>query len=358
MSNKKNIIKNLSEIKDTWQKEGKDLTKNFISLKNFLNNIHKKNPNISLNKNLNPGELPYNTSLFHFFIYYTYNPKHPFVLSKNDTLIFGSFYKRNYDRIEISFPLFRNVKSAIKDFNNLIKDPNFSSILEKNKIKKILLRDIDDNFVNFLRKNKGEYNFKIDSLKEINYSVYNLEKTLNLDGKNFSNLKWHLNRFNKNKHRIELVDLSDNIKEIIHLIGKWKRISIKDRDFSYINLKSDKLGARFFGNIKHDKKFLENSDVIFRVLKIDGRVSSFNLGFPLGIFEKQNVFAHSIGIADISVPHLSEYAQYDFWQLVKNKGYNFVNDGPSWKNSLEIYKDKFRPIYKKRYYWADINICH
>ena len=101
---------------------------------------------------------------------------------------------------------------------------------------------------------------------------------------------------------------------------------------------------------------ISSKDVLSRVLKIDGKIASFNLGYPLGLNEKTNVFAHAIGIADITIQRLAEYAAIDFWKIVKNQGYKYINDGPTWRKGLVDFKKKFGAINRKRYYWATISI--
>lgn len=355
------IHKKLSKIKNLWYpKPNQNKVQAFNSANCFLTKIKKEKPDLSINPKLKPYQITYNTSLMHFFLYYTYKPKQPFIISRKNTIIFGAFKGRNHNKIEISFPVTPNAKSALKKLNKILLNTYFKSIIKENNIKTILLRDIDNNYVNLLRNNKKQHKFQLESLSELKYSTYKIDKTLNLNGNEYSNLRWHLNSFKKDKHNIKAVPLNQNVKPVIHLIGQWRGRSAKHRDFSYINVKSDKLGARLLAKKQH---FLQDRNhnvepriVISRVLMVDDIVSAFNLGFPLGIYDKQPVFAHAIGIADISIPHLSEYAQYDFWKQIQKAGYHFVNDGPTWRESLEIYKDKFRPIKKKRYYWANLSI--
>ncbi len=363
MYNKKIVEKNikeiLSKIPNIWHFDKKSNIQNYLdSIFSFLEKVKKNNPEISFSPNLKPEQIPYNSSIFHFLLYYTYSPKYPFIISRKNTLIFGAFTGRKFNKIEISFPLTKNASNSLKNLNWFLSFKPFNSILEKNKIEKILIRDIDDEFVNLL-KNDGMYKLNLESLKELNYAIYNLDKTLKLKGKEYSNLRWHLNKFEKKGFNIEVIPLSDCVKPVIHLIGKWRKKAIENRGFSYVNVRSDKLGARLFKNIRGCDDFKEivgTENILSRVLKINGKISAFNLGFPLGIFEKQDVFSHSIGISDTSIPHLAEYAQYNFWKEIKDKGYSLVNDGPTWKDDLEIYKNKFRPIGKKRYYWADVTV--
>jgi len=239
----------------------------------------------------------------------------------------------------------------------LISNNFFKTILDENNVKEVIIRDVDDGFVKFLKKKNQKSFFVLKSLKELNYAVYDLKKTLLLSGQEYSNLRWHLNCFEKQNHKVEIVDLSDCAKSVVHLVGKWRSDAIKNRDFSFIDVRSDKMGANFFGNTKSNIEYngiIGIGDVISRVLKVDGKIAAFNLGFPLGVFKKQNVFAHAIGLSDVSISHLAEYAQYDFWKYINKTGFNYVNDGPTWRTNLKTYKDKFRPMNKKRYYWTTI----
>lgn len=349
----KEITDFLSKNSNCWFLK-KDLKKNssYNSLINFLDSLEKDTIK------LKPEEVSYNRSINHFLLYYSYYPKFPFIFSKNNSLFFSSFTNRNFDKIELSIPLFEEASDSLEDLFKFLRNKDFSNILKKQNIKEIILRDIDDDFINALKEKKI---FEINSLKEINYSVYNVNETIELKGSDFSNLRWHLNSFRKEKHKIEKIPLKKSITPVIHLIGKWRKNAINKRDFSYINMKSDKLGARFFG--KYDKKSYEKnnkivdfSDVVSSVLKVDGKIASFNLGFPLGIYKKQTVFAHAIGICDLSIPHLAEFSQHLFWKKIQKLGYKYVNDGPTWKKDLMIYKDKFKPINKKRFYWATLKI--
>ena len=358
---KQHIHEGLSQISDTWQLEEKyvDL-QSFSSLCYYLVKLKQKNPVLSFISKPEPLQIPYNVSLFHFFIYYTYYPKYPFVTYVEDTLIFGAFTGRHYNKIDFSFPIFSNATTALNHLNHLLSIPVFNSLLKDNNVRRILIRDVSDNFVNSLRDDDKKYKFKLESLRELNYATYDVNRTLDSTGIKFSSLRWHLNSFKKANHKIEVVSLNDSVKAVSHLIGQWRRKALKDRGFSYVNVRSDMLSVKLFGNTKKNIDIQDKCEivcpesVISRVLKIDGVIAAFNLGYPLGIFKKQDVFAHAIGISDISIPHLAEYAQYDFWKQIHKAGFSYINDGPTWRDDLEIYKDKFRPIEKKRYYWATL----
>jgi len=337
-------------------------SKDFSYVNPIFEFLLKNEKNILLNPKLKPEDITYNNSIFHFLLYYTYYPKDPFIFLTNENLIFGAFKDRKYKQIEFSFLLTKNISRGLNQLNTLLSTPEFNSVVKKYNTKQILIRDIDDSFVNKLKKSNNGYLFRLESLKELNYAIYDTNNTLDLDGGEFSNLRWHLNNFKKNDFKVEEVPLADAIKPVIHLIGKWRKKASENRGFSYINVRSDKLGARLFGDI--EKYFVSEDlnglvgpeNILSKVLKVNGEVAAFNLGFPLGIYKKQKVFAHAIGISDLSISHLAEYAQYDFWKQVKKKGYNYINDGPTWKKDLKTYKNKFRPTQKKRYYWATLSL--
>jgi len=360
MSDKEDINKMLSKIPKLWHIKNKSNDFSYIdSLFSYLSEIKK---DISESSNIDTKTTPYNYSFFHYISYYTYYPKEPFINYKKNSLMFGAFTDQKFKQVEFSFPLFQDPSSALNHLDRILSNKEFSSILKKYKTKNILLRDIDDEFVNLLRNNEDNYNFSLKSLKELNYNIYDLKKTLDLNGEEFSNLRWHLNKFKNSNYRVEEIKLSDAIKPVIHLIGKWRKKATRDRGFSYVNVRSDKLAARLFSNIEkyfalqNINSLVDPKNILSKVLKINGEVAAFNLGFPLGLFNKQKIFAHAVGISDISISHLAEYAQYDFWKKVKEKGYKYINDGPTWKNDLETYKNKFRPIKKERYYWASISL--
>lgn len=295
----------------------------------------------------------------HFILYYAYYPKIPFVFNTSESILFGSFYGKNYRHVELSFPFENDPESSIDTLHFLLTDSSFASLIKDTQVTHLLLRDLNENMVHILRTSKDAFQFQLLSLRELCYKIYNVRKTLDKKGKDFANLRWHLNKFQKDNHTVESVPITEALKPVIHLIGSWKRTAIQERGFSYINVRSDKQAARLFNDIpeRHsDTRLTGNSprvnDCILRVLKVDGQIRSFNFGYPLGIYEKKDVFAHAVGITDLSIPHLAEFAQYDFWKKVHEDGYFDVNDGPSWKQSLERYKQKFRPIATKRYYYA------
>lgn len=376
MENGLEKIKNaLDSMQDTWHLDNQ--SRDISTLNNFVQLIDKKmekykdlsTEKIDKKNMIVKYEIPYNASPFHFFLYYAYPPNIPFVVFGKECIIFGSFIGRRHNELFLSIPIYKDYNSAILELNNFLS--NSIEILIKNlNIKTVILRDIDEKFAELLKKRENNDNsdkFILKSLKEMKYSIYDIERTLKLHGKTFHNLRWHYNYFKRGNHKIESIPLKEAEKNVIHLIGEWRRIALKQRKFSYANVGSDIFGAKLFGDSKFNreksyhmseisKDKISSNDVLTRVLKIDGKIYSFNLGYPLGLNKKSKVFAHAIGIADITVQGLAEYAAIDFWKYVKKQGYKYINDGPTWRKGLADFKDKFVPIDKKRYYWATLSL--
>lgn len=379
----------LDELPDRWYPEGKRDIAALSDLLGYLEEHRELSTPQSTPRD--PAEVPYHASPFHFFLYYWPKPNFPFVTSMPGSLVFGAFTGRRRNNINLSFPYYRDVDAAIRHLNRSLSYPALISLLEHNRIERILLRDIDDEFANVLRKRKKRSapdRFRLTSLRELNYRVYDPKRTLAAEGRDFKNLRWHLNRFESGGKKVEAVPLSEYVEPVLHLIGQWRRRALKRRGFSYADVRSDKLAARAFGNdpghasrdpppyssarepsgplldgpsvpgktARVVTKAITGRDVISRVLKIGGKVRSFNLGFPLGLRRRSEVFAHSVGIADNTVPHLSEYAQIDFWNTVNKAECPYVNDGPTWRKGLGTYKEKFRPVGMKRRYWATLTV--
>ncbi len=353
------LCSRLKLLPDIWSTDSRLINlETFESLKSFLSSCNKIN--LRDHSKTHPGQTPYQQSIFHFFLYYSYYPKIPFVIKTDHSLILGSFYGRDYDSIELSNPIMSNALTALNDIEYILYHHDLGSFLQEEKITQVLLRDSSEEMVQHMRSSPNRFSFELSSLRELYYQTYDLNQTIRKRGKKFSNLRWHLNKFQRANHTVEIVDLSENVKPVIHLIGAWKKNAVKKRGFSYVNLRSDKLAARLFDHSTKGSNYssdeLSVSDCLSRVLKVDGRIASFNFGYPLGLIHKEKVFAHAVGISDLSIPHLAEYAQYDFWNQIKQHGYSFVNDGPSWRNSLELYKQKFRPVAKNRYYYATLKL--
>ncbi len=357
------ISKKLGNISDIWQKnEDLSIIETISSLEQYFQKLAINNSIIK--SQLNEEFKRYQASLYHFMLYYLPKPNHSFIINIKKSLFFAAFIGNNYKSLQISCPIYFSEESMLDDLNKLLNIKELKFILKEIDINSILLRDVNSKIVNILRKINKKHCFNLNQLKEIPYANYDLKKTLQMKGSQFSNLRWHLNKFNSKNYKIELVQHTHIEKKINHLIGKWRRHAIREREFSFSDVRSDKFGAKLVSaminmnnNDSHDDfVFLNPDKCFFRVLKINNIVSSFHMGFPLGFFKKSTIFAHSIGISDLSIPHLAEYAQIDFWKYIYHYGFRYVNDGPSWKRSLEIYKNKFRPTHIQKYYWATLSL--
>jgi len=343
------IRNTLNSIEGTWHFWDYPVEMN--DLQKFPRSFHEKLNKCSIitenGTDDHPADVPYNASPYHFLLYYAPAPNFPFVLYHRDAVLFGSFTGRRLDNLRISFPFFRSIDAARERLNLLLSAPGFLKLLNELNVRQILLRDIGEGFANTITtKNTEEDVFSVSSVKEIHYNIYDIERAVESRGNSFANLRWHLNRFERDGHRVEPVPLTEVRSRVVHLIGDWRRKALKDRKFSYVDVASDKFGANF----------PDDPEILSRVLKVDGKIAAFNMGYPIGVFRQKNVFAHAIGICDLSIPDLAEFAQVDFWQEVADRGYRYVNDGPSWRKGLEAYKKKFRPISSKRYYWASLEV--
>ena len=298
-----------------------------------------------------PAHLPYNAGPCHFLLYYAPPPNVPFIIFGQRAVLFASFTGKRHDGLMISSPFPVEGTAYLADIRTLLSHPTMHDLLADAEIGGFLLRDADEGTVRELRtgaaKELGADVFRLRSLREIRYSVYDVGRALDMSGGAYGNLRWHINRFRSSGHHVESRSLGDVSEPVVHLIGQWRTMAIHERKFSYADVRSDRFGARHMGGIP---------EVLSRVLVVDRKAAAVNMGYPLGFSDAPSVFAHAVGICDLTIPHLSEYAQIDFWKRVKDAGYDFINDGPSWRRGLEVYKKKYRPVLTKRYYWARLDI--
>jgi hypothetical protein len=358
----------ISDVLSQLEKNSADIQivhtlKSFQDLLNATERITRPSTKSDYSKEMQPWDVPYANSLSHFFLYYMHPPNYPFILRIHNVLWFAAFTGNHYNNLMISSPINTTSSELMRTLHLLLNDSLFLSLLKKIPVKTILLRSIDNKMINLLRKETSVGSYHLRNIKQIHYNTYDIKKTLSLQGASFANLRWHLNMFKKASHTIKVVPIHEVEKPVLHLIGKWRKDAILKRGFSFVDTQSDKQGINLAiqktsltTTHKKSNNLISADTVISRVLQVDGTIASFNLGYPLGIFQSQPVFAHAIGIADISIPHLAEYAQIDFWSQVEQQGYHYINDGPSWRNSLEVFKNKFRPITKKDYYWATLTM--
>lgn len=345
-----------------WNHKCSNTTETIQSLTTFFSKINKSNSN--LGKGIMERNNTYQSSLYHFLLYYCSRSQPVFFTVFNRTLFYGMILGKNSCALHLCSPSYASAEHLISDAFHLIENKLISKVINTFRITSITLRDVDDSVVTLLRNNIQKYPIHITSIKRIPYAIYDLQKTLPLKGKEFSNIRWHLNKFNRANHTIKIRSAKNIEKPLLHLIGKWRRQAIHKRGFSFADVTSDKYGAHLLESISNasldvrndDCRFINHNNLFYRILEIDNQISSFHLGYQLGFLRHSDMCAHAIGITDLSIPHLAEYAQIDFWTYMANKGIRYVNDGPSWRKSLEIFKQKFRPIEKQNSYWINISL--
>ncbi len=346
----------LSKAKDFWfLKRSKPELSDLRDQYRFIGNIR--------GRRIKPSREipPYNYSILHFYLYYCAPPDIPFISVRNSTVFMGSFRGRHYDQLHLSMPEFESFNTALQDLKGFLSEDIFMEIFRNLKNRTILLRDIPGTAGILLHKRAEEKNngrFQLSKLKELNYNLYNLKKSMENRGREFSNLRWHLNSFKKEGHRVEAVPIHQYREEVEHLIGQWRSERLSSTNQSFFDIRSDKMAVALAHDLDGEDNVQDFHTPISRVLKVDGKVAAFNFGYPLGLFSESNVFAHAVGIADVKIPHLSEYAQMDFWKEVHDKGYLLINDGPTWRTELHRYKNKFRPEERMRFYWARMKILN
>jgi len=353
------LIKNSDMI--WWRQDHLSISQNIKSLLSFLKTLFQKNQ--SLKTMLIFKDFTYSSSIIHYLLYYCSLPYPTFLAAIDTTLFFGVIIGKKSKAIHLHCQSNQSPRDQFLNIKNLLQTDLFSRIVKSNHISTLVLRDVNDQIVNYMR-NKQETPFQFVSLKQIPFAMYDLKETLSMKGSRFSNIRWHLNKFEQANHTISIKSGKHMEKPLLHLIGKWRRHAIHQRCFSFADVHSDIFGAKIidcienksFDNFKKDIIALKLDNIFYRILEIDNQVVSFHLGYRLGFFKDSDVCAHAIGITDLSIPHLSEYAQIDFWRYIEGEKIRYVNDGPSWRKSLEVFKDKFRPIKKQNYFWMTLSL--
>ena len=83
----KEIIKKLDDNHKIWYlKEKPEKNSSYQSLFDFLFKNKKKFTEILENEKIKPKDLAYNRSISHLLLYYSYNPKFPFVIIIDNTI--------------------------------------------------------------------------------------------------------------------------------------------------------------------------------------------------------------------------------------------------------------------------------
>jgi hypothetical protein len=171
--------------------------------------------------------------------------------------------------------------------------------------------------------------------KQFRYLIYNVESISDLSGGSWKNVRQKLTKFKREHGKVRIDMLSKaNREKVVHFISSWRREALNERGFSYAQVEKAKFAARYYS----DK--MDTSQIWAYVYYIEGRVSGFQLLYRLG----PNAAANPIGLADISIDGMAEYSQVHAWTEAAGHGLIYINDGPSWRRSLEQFKSKFNPI--------------
>ncbi|MFW9874769.1 MAG: phosphatidylglycerol lysyltransferase domain-containing protein [Candidatus Thorarchaeota archaeon] len=214
----------------------------------------------------------------------------------------------------------------------LDKLPDVIAVLNSNSTEHIQIVCLNNEDLKVLKKNKR---LEIKSIKEFNYFIYDLDTMNDLRGVKWKNVRQKISTFRKNHPKLKIEHLSkNNYEDVIHFIGAWRRTLLSKRGLSYSNLEKNKFAAKYYSD-KNDFKNIWST-----VYRLSKRVVAFQLLYRLG----PNSAAHAIGLADTSIPGLSETTQINIWEQLQDQRIRYINDGPSWRVGLDRYKRKFNPI--------------
>ncbi len=208
---------------------------------------------------------------------------------------------------------------------------------EKGKIKK------------FIAEFETEKKKEVASMAGDNYTVHNPNCVLywpvyhmptwtghELKGGQWKKLRNLLNRITKN-HRIKIVDAVDAEKEELKdVVSKWAKLR---------NQTGFSVNRKYSNRTDYDY-YLKMVDLGFtgctfaKAVKVDGKAASLTVGWEIP--NRKGEYYSGIGVYDLSIPHLGEYANWSDLAMLKGAGYSEVNFGGSPKSLLQ-FKMKFKP---------------
>ena len=177
----------------------------------------------------------------------------------------------------------------------------------------------------------------IDSGKkrQFRYLIFDCFELLELYGQRWKNVRQKITRFEKEHRNVRIEHLSErNSERVVHFISEWRRCALHERGHSYAQVGKSKFAARYYAGMVDEK------NIWAYVYFVGGKVSAFQLLYRVG----SNAAANPIGMSDISMDGLAEYSQVHAWQQAAEAGIRYINDGPSWRRSLEDFKRKFNPV--------------
>lgn len=171
--------------------------------------------------------------------------------------------------------------------------------------------------------------------KQFRYLVYETAGLADLKGQHWKSVRQKITKFKREHGQVRIEKLNEsNSTKVVHLIADWRRSALHERGHSYTQIDKAKFAARYYAD-KIDGKNLWGN-----VYFIEGRAAAFQFLYRVGA----NAAANPIGITDISIDGLAEYSQVHSWREAAESGIKYINDGPSWRKSLEQFKRKFNPV--------------
>ncbi len=201
----------------------------------------------------------------------------------------------------------------------------------------------------FIAEFETENRKKVASMAGSKYEVHNPNCVLywpvyhmptwmghDLKGGQWKKLRNLINRITKN-HRVEMVDAEEVGKdELKAVVSKWAKI--RNQTGFAVNRK--------YSNRTDCDHYLRLIDLEFtgctfaKAIKVDGKAASLAVGWEIP--NKEQAYYSGIGVYDLSIPNLGEYANWSDLAMLKGAGYSEVNFGGSPKSLLQ-FKMKFKP---------------
>jgi len=121
-----------------------------------------------------------------------------------------------------------------------------------------------------------------------------------------------------------------NRKESLHFLGQMKRELLKRYSRVYFI---------------PSKRFMDMPVGIGEWHSFTTRINGNLVGWH-GVYVSEEMVCHFMGLQE-RITGLSEYMQYNVWKIMLEKGYNILSDGETFGNTLQKFKEKFKPYRKE-----------
>ena len=179
------------------------------------------------------------------------------------------------------------------------------------------------------------YTFKLDCWDYI----YDKKEQLALCGKKFSEIRNHINNFQKNNNYTVSSYSSEDYEECDRLFNGWK----------------DKKQGNGTVMDEHIAQMFQNlclfPDMFGIVVRVDGKLVGFSIG---GLLQPDEAIC-IIRKTDYRYRGLSEFIDHCFYRHIPER-VNLVNDGDDLNSeSLKLYKMKWKPVGFRNYYTVKQN---